>query len=170
MRRIRTTSRLFALAATALLLAASAPQAAADRPEFSVLEETFEDPLLTDACGVPIEVHLRAEFITHSNGNDVTRVTVTYTNLETGDQVVSELSGLTSDSIDLEAGVAIFTASRATRIVDRGAGAVFVLAGRTEETFVFDPETGELLFHDLVFHGRGADIDLVGVLCDLLTS
>jgi hypothetical protein len=164
----RTTWFFVAAAAAALVFAAPAQRAAADPPEFVEFDATFVDPFLSEICGATIEVRLEFELIAH-NGQDVLRLTTTYTNIDTGAQVVSQSSGVEATDFDEEAGALQFTANRALRIVVPGSGAVYVSAGRTVETFVFDPETGDLLSHELVEHGRNGDVDLVEVLCSLLT-
>lgn len=169
MRFARVLALLVPVMAAALFCAAPAPRAEAAQPEFVILDDTFVDPALSEACGFDVEIHIHLLLIARpSAGRDVTHSTITFTRLDTGAQVESRSDGANIFSIDLETGFVQITSSRALRIVVPGTGAAYVAAGHTVETFVFDPETGDLISHELVEHGRHRDVDLLEVICELL--
>jgi hypothetical protein len=146
------------------VLAGAVTFARADRPEFFDVDDTFEEPFISELCGFPVELNVRGTLAAHGNAENM-RFTLTYTNLETGRSVEVRRVGRTHQEEDAETGTIRFTLTGARRLVIPGGGTL-ISAGRYEETISFDPEEGEVV--DVEFHGRDDSFD--ELLCELLSE
>jgi hypothetical protein len=154
-----------------LLAFAPVASVVADQPQRIPIDDTFIDPFLSGVCGFPVQVHIQGTLIVGTKGDLLTTrgadYSVTFTNLDTGKSIVVRTSGLQLDELNLGEGVFNFTFSGASRLVIPGT-AVFIDAGRTEQTITFDPVTGEIISFSFTQHGRH-DTLTFEMICMLLS-
>jgi hypothetical protein len=168
---MRTKVRLLPLV-VGLLVVVPATPSLADRPQIVEFDDTFLDPFASAACGFPVQVRVQGRLIMRDQGGSATISAAqyfnTFTNLETGRQVVLQFSGQQADLFDADDGRIVSTSIGASRIVIPGMGAVSINAGQLGETIVFDPETFEIISYEITQKGR-FDGPIDELLCMLLS-
>ena len=141
----------------------------ADMPErFSVDFTSVE----TELCGFPVEVHLQGILVIRSGGEETTGANyrTTFTNLETGKSVVLRLSGLQTSTVEASGDLLVFTFSFSggSRLVVPGGGTA-IDVGRITETFVLNPDTGDIISDEITDVGRSDSI-LTDMICQVLSN
>lgn len=165
---LRQFARL--LMVSLLTMLAVLPAGAAP-PMIIDINDVFQDEVLTQACGFPVEISTTGQLIIRSrDGREDTtgaNYQVTYTNVQSGTSFTIRTSGLQRfSSTDTTFSLAFFGGSR---LVVPGEGAVFIDAGKLVQTGTLNPETGEVIVVETVRTGRADELSIERI-CTLLDA
>lgn len=132
------------------------------------IDDRFSSPLFSGMCGLPVEIHIEGQLIVAPGKAFAAEAnyTATYTNLQSGRSVLLQrTSGRRIVEFDAQTGLLRLTNQGATRLVVPGQGAIEVAAA---DTLLLDPLTGDGVSHEV--HGRDTSVDVVALICALLSG